>query len=36
MVPGIEIQLEDGIWRVISVEDGDGDPIDHVALCLRQ
>jgi hypothetical protein len=35
MAPGIEIQFDDGLWRVIAVEDGD-DRIDQTALCLRQ
>ncbi len=36
MVPGIEINFDDGVWRVIAVEDGDGDPVDQVALCISR
>jgi hypothetical protein len=36
MAPGLEIHFGDGPWRVIEVKDGDGDPIDQVALCIRR
>lgn len=35
MRPGIEINFDDRRWRVIRVEDGDGDPIDQYAFCIR-
>ena len=35
MRPGIEVNFDDGRWRVIRVEDGDGGPIDQYALCIR-
>ncbi len=35
MQAGIEIDFDHGRWRVIRVEDGDGDPIDQYAFCIR-
>jgi len=34
--PGIEIRFDEGLWRVIAVEDGDSDRIDQRAVCVRQ
>jgi hypothetical protein len=35
MAPGLGIDFGNGSWRVIAVEDGEGDPIDQVASCIR-
>jgi hypothetical protein len=35
MVPGLEINFDDGVWRVIRVEDRDGDPADQFAYCIK-
>jgi hypothetical protein len=36
MVPGLEINFDDGVWRVIRVEDGDGEPADQFAYCIKR
>jgi hypothetical protein len=36
MVPGVEINFDDGVWRVIRVEDGDGEPADQFAYCIKR
>ena len=36
MVPGIEINFDDGVWRVIRVEDGGGEPADQFAYCIKR
>jgi hypothetical protein len=36
MVPGLEINFDDGVWRVIGVEDGAGEPADQFAYCIKR
>jgi len=36
MVPGLEINFDDGVWRVIRIEDGDGEPADQFAYCIKR
>jgi hypothetical protein len=36
MIPGLEIDFDDGVWRVIRVEDADGDPADQFAYCIKR
>ncbi|MDP9226077.1 MAG: hypothetical protein M3P18_20010 [Actinomycetota bacterium] len=35
MVPGVEINFDDGVWRVIRVQDGEGEPADQFAYCVK-
>ena len=36
MIPGLKINFDDGVWRVIRVEDADGDPADQFAYCIKR
>jgi hypothetical protein len=36
MVPGLELDFDDGVWRVIRVEEGNGEPVDQFAYCIKR